>query len=495
MHITSAPGGGVDRYIRDISATSALSHLAMHVGDELDVIEDLARGTLLPVPPGSAAVAGVLATVTGVVHLHGIDERCRARVSLMRAVKALPLVTSLHDVGFVHRDAFASPGASLEDAAWAAQAASFLSSSDALIVPSGYMKALAQERMPATTPLLVQPGVPRASVAQHTPLPPRFLEQQVRSVVAVVGAIGPHKGSGLLRQIALQLHAFGAALVVIGYTDTQLRQGWMAPGLFIHGPYTDDALPGLLAAYQPRVALFPNRIPESFSYTLSEVWAAGIPAVVPDQGALGERVRATGGGWLLPSRFDAGTAVSLLSRLLSATGSDEWSRVKSRAVSHSDSVPDLTSMARGLAAVYARFGLDVGDGSAAPDLSALTPLLAANLNGLVFRQEIVNLCESLENCEAATRAAAAEAAAQTRHAADVQQWADKLQRDVDEARTWAGKVESDVAALKAAMEIRDHRVAELERDVERLGANQAAFEQLPSLVRKLLRRKALRGRA
>ena len=39
--------------------------------------------------------------------------------------------------------------------------------------------------------------------------------------------------------------------------------------------------------------------PETFSFTLSEAWTAGLPAVVPPIGALVDRVSATGAGWVL----------------------------------------------------------------------------------------------------------------------------------------------------------------------------------------------------
>ena len=108
---------------------------------------------------------------------------------------------------------------------------------------------------------------------------------------------------------------------MIGYSDLQFDRGWREVGrCFVHGPYNDSELPALIASYGVHVVLFPNRLPESFSYTLSEVWAAGIPVIVPDEGALAERVSRHQGGWLLPARFSADQASSLLQRLFSPEG-------------------------------------------------------------------------------------------------------------------------------------------------------------------------------
>ena len=45
--------------------------------------------------------------------------------------------------------------------------------------------------------------------------------------------------------------------------------------------------------------IFPTVWPETFSYTLSEGWNAGRPALVPPMGALQERVLASGAGWIM----------------------------------------------------------------------------------------------------------------------------------------------------------------------------------------------------
>jgi glycosyltransferase involved in cell wall biosynthesis len=152
--------------------------------------------------------------------------------------------------------------------------------------------------MPDVPVTVVAPGVPRR-VPRPRDAPAAFVAQAPRHVIAVVGAVGPHKGSMLLRSVAAGIAGHDAALVVIGYTDGQLLQGWVERGLFVHGPYADDDLPAWLAAYRTSLALFPNRIPESFSYTLSETWRAGMPVLVPPIGALAERVRETQAGWVM----------------------------------------------------------------------------------------------------------------------------------------------------------------------------------------------------
>jgi hypothetical protein len=87
--------------------------------------------------------------------------------------------------------------------------------------------------------------------------------------------------------------------VLIGYMDVQ-HGPWQSDDavLTVHGRYDPRDLPDLLAHYRVRLVAFPSAGPETFSFTLSEAWAAGRPVVVPPFGALGERVAGTGAGWL-----------------------------------------------------------------------------------------------------------------------------------------------------------------------------------------------------
>ncbi len=55
--------------------------------------------------------------------------------------------------------------------------------------------------------------------------------------------------------------------------------------------------------------------PETFGFTLSEAWAAGVPAVVSPFGGPSERVAKYGGGWVL-DRYDLRAYVDMVQRLV-----------------------------------------------------------------------------------------------------------------------------------------------------------------------------------
>jgi len=141
--------------------------------------------------------------------------------------------------------------------------------------------------------------------------------------------------------------------VVIGYLDVE-RGPWQSDDarLTVHGEYDPRDLPDLLVHYGAALALYPSEGPETFSYTLSEAWHAGLPALVPPIGALQERVEESGGGWVLSDdewRDDA-RMLDRLVELLSAPmqGAREQAAASARAVSQ----PTPEAMAQATLARY-----------------------------------------------------------------------------------------------------------------------------------------------
>jgi hypothetical protein len=122
----------------------------------------------------------------------------------------------------------------------------------------------------------------------------------------------------------------------------------------MHGPYDSRGLAALLEHYKVRLVAYPSAGPETFSFTLSEAWAAGLPAVVPPIGALAERVRATGGGWILDQGEWASEA-RMLDRIVSILD-DEHRGEYDAAAARARTAPQssLDAMVSDTLAVYAR---------------------------------------------------------------------------------------------------------------------------------------------
>jgi hypothetical protein len=98
--------------------------------------------------------------------------------------------------------------------------------------------------------------------------------------------------------------------------------------------------------------LYPSAGPETFSYTLSEAWAAGRPVLVPPIGALAERVRNSGAGWVLSDAEwrDEAAMLARLSALLAPGSAAELAAAASAARTRPHATPE--AMADATFALY-----------------------------------------------------------------------------------------------------------------------------------------------
>ena len=124
--------------------------------------------------------------------------------------------------------------------------------------------------------------------------------------IAVVGAIGLEKGFDVLLACARDAEARGLDLMftVIGYTvddDAALATG----KVFITGEFKRQEAAGLIREQGAQLAFLPSIWPETWCYALTDVWAAGLSAAVFDIGTPADRVRRSGGGWVLPLSLPA----------------------------------------------------------------------------------------------------------------------------------------------------------------------------------------------
>jgi len=466
LHITSLPGGGVDRHVRDLASASQRRHLVWHTAQSADVIEIAGENRYLPLDRDhferepQRLAQWLRNERVGLIHAHALGRPARERATWAAQALGARSIVTLHDILFLRREGF-EPGCPRDaDPAWLAETAPFLREAAAVVAPSEFIAGLVRANIAGLDVRVVANGVAPAPAKSLAPSP-AFAARRPRRVVAVVGAIGPHKGSELLLALERLLHGSNIAVVVIGYLDRQITPGWLGDHLYVHGAYGEKDVAGLLRAYRAELALFPNRVPESFSYALSEVWSAGLAALVAPEGALAERVSRHGGGWLLPEGFDAAAVDSALRRCLADAA--ELARVRSRlTLPDAERVPTLDAMTRSLDALYARFGIPPGpvDAESAP----VQKLLAANLDGALFRQELARL-------------------------------ADELSRTRTESQHWIGKLEADIASLQASLvaEVEERRAAGQEN--VQLRIHKDAFDLLPGIIRKLLLKKILDARS
>ncbi|MFT9016076.1 MAG: glycosyltransferase [Acetobacter sp.] len=130
---------------------------------------------------------------------------------------------------------------------------------------------------------------------------------QVRRVrVCVAGAIGLEKGYDILLRAGRDAARRNLPLefVLVGYTpddEKLMRTG----RIFVTGPYTAADAVELIGAVGADIGLVPSIWPETWCFALGELWRAGLHVLAFDMGTPALRIRAAGGGTLVPAGLSA----------------------------------------------------------------------------------------------------------------------------------------------------------------------------------------------
>lgn len=121
--------------------------------------------------------------------------------------------------------------------------------------------------------------------------------------VVVLGEIAPQKGAYLLNALIPRLaETADVYLIGCGLRGAQWRD---TRGVFVLESYRHDDLVKLLHHIDPHVGLLLSDFAETFSYTLDELMALGIPPVVRRIGAFADRVVEGISGFFVEANVDA----------------------------------------------------------------------------------------------------------------------------------------------------------------------------------------------
>jgi len=177
----------------------------------------------------------------------------------------------------------------------------------------------------------------RVEVASHpetiTPASPPPIRTKRRDEplrIAVIGAIGPHKGSRILEACAADAKERNLPMqfIVVGYSDRDEKLQEL--NVTITGQYEEEDIFSLLDSLGCHMAFIPSPWPETYCYTLSVAAFAGLLPVVFDHGAPAERVTQWEYGVRLPLRLlENATGINnhLLSVILHSQPADLSDRI------------------------------------------------------------------------------------------------------------------------------------------------------------------------
>ena len=124
--------------------------------------------------------------------------------------------------------------------------------------------------------------------------PARFRRSNGRRRILVPGNISIPKGALLIEELADLDRGRRFVFHILGKTILNGQRG-----IVVHGEYSRDDFAAVVSTIDPHLGMILSIWPETHCHTLTELWACGLPVVGLDFGAVGERIRAHGGGWLL----------------------------------------------------------------------------------------------------------------------------------------------------------------------------------------------------
>jgi glycosyltransferase involved in cell wall biosynthesis len=133
------------------------------------------------------------------------------------------------------------------------------------------------------------------------PVRPVVFSSGAARKVCIIGAIGTEKGYDVLLACARDAASRKLKLqfCLVGYScdDTRLLA---TDHISITGRYEEHQAVDLIRSQKAALAWLPSIWPETWSYTLTLAWQAGLNVVAFDIGTPAERIRRARRGWLLP---------------------------------------------------------------------------------------------------------------------------------------------------------------------------------------------------
>ncbi|MBK1672468.1 hypothetical protein CKO35_03985 [Ectothiorhodospira shaposhnikovii] len=363
LHILHDRGGGVESHVRELTRVEGFRHWLLKAGKEewrlLDPRDPGDEGRSVRQGWGNplTRLSGELGIDACHLH-HPVGDPGRLRQALLGS--GLPFGVTVHDFYWVcprihlvtpeHRYCDAPTDSGLCKACLRREPAirghlfwrryrhaTWLSRARFVACPTAYVRDVMARHFPSLS----------LDVAEHAYRPPFHRPEVARSPaaplsIAVIGALGVEKGGLRVERLAelSRQRSLPLRWVVIGDT---LRHGGpqalMDGYLMVHGSYSLPRLPEILDTYGVSVAAFPGVGPETWSLTLDEAWACGLPALVPAMGALAERVCASGAGWVLSDGNEDEAWLSQAMMLLTEAGREAWHRAAARAAAGLSATP------------------------------------------------------------------------------------------------------------------------------------------------------------
>jgi glycosyltransferase involved in cell wall biosynthesis len=203
------------------------------------------------------------------------------------------------------------PGMSLDIVWWRWRGRELIEGAERVICPSRDCALRILRYAPRANLIVIPHENPALFGSRKARVPALSPGQPMR--VVVLGVMTGHKGIYFLLDC---VSAWKNAGLIINVT---IIGESLHPGAKEHvqvtGPYDQTKLPRLIADIDPHLIFYPQKCPETYSYTLSEGLMAGAPLLAPDLGAFRERMQGAEWCWLYDPASDPDELTEMMRRI------------------------------------------------------------------------------------------------------------------------------------------------------------------------------------
>lgn len=273
------------------------------------------------------------------------------------------------------------------------------------------------------------------------PLPAPRYTTATPFTVLVLGRIEGGKGEDLVAQ--LLAHLTPSVRVVLLGAGRAAGRFFAVSGVDIVAQYSRSELPQWIARLRPDLALLPSLVAETFSYTLSELNALGVPTLATHRGSFPDRIDPGVNGFLAAPE---GAAVAAeIARLQAAPEQLDQVRARLRLQPHRD----IADMAADYRLLLPSLSIDHAPGASQPQglVQAFSAALQLKLRDVERNQQRLRADLGERDVELAKRA----------------QWGYGLQAQLEERGRWAQSLQQDLQRTQ-------QQTAQLQRDFDERSA-------------------------
>lgn len=189
---------------------------------------------------------------------------------------------------------------------WREQWSIFLKKMDYIFTPSESTKDIIEGQLGSLNCQVQEHGVFISKNAA------KKLDQNVQQFnIAFVGFMAKHKGRDIVQYLISNCHSKKIKFHLFGDSDIDaLKKN--RDNFIYHGRYKRDELSKLLSENNIHLVCNLSIWPETYSYTLTETIACGVPVLSYDIGAVAERIKKYGFGWVLSNQDNKNTLQTIL---------------------------------------------------------------------------------------------------------------------------------------------------------------------------------------